>query len=58
MREVKKVSAEWIKTVGYEVRDPDGWDRENFEYSWFKEKITEKEFTRRLLLSTCYRKFK
>jgi hypothetical protein len=57
-KEIKKVSAEWIKEVGYEVLDPDGWDRTNFDYSWNKEKITMEEFQRRLALSTVKRKFK
>lgn len=57
-KEIKKTSAEWIKEVGYEVLDPDGWDRTNFDYSWNKEKITMAEFQRRLTLSTVRRKFK
>lgn len=56
--EIEKTSAEWIKEVGYEVLDPDGWDRANFDYSWSKEKITMVEFQRRLALSTVIRKFK
>jgi len=50
--EIKKTSAEWIKEVEYEVLDPDGWDRNNFDYSWNKEKITFDEFKRRLSFST------
>ena len=57
-KEIKKTSAEWIKEVGYEVLDPDGWDRGNFDYSWNKEKITMAEFQRRLVMSTVRRKFK
>ena len=57
-KETKKTSAEWIKEVGYEVLDPDGWDRANFDYSWNKEKITMAEFQRRLALSTVRRKLK
>jgi hypothetical protein len=57
-KEIKKVSGEWIKEVGYEVLDPDGWDRTNFDYSWNKEKITMAEFQRRLAMSTVKRKFK
>ena len=55
---IKKTSSEWIKEVGYEVLDPDGWDRLNFDYSWNKEEITITEFKRRLSLSTVKRKFK
>ncbi|MDD4439653.1 MAG: hypothetical protein PHS04_16715 [Tissierellia bacterium] len=57
-KEIKKTSAEWIKEVGYEVLDPDGWDRGNFDYSWNKEKITMAEFQRRLVMSTVRRRFK
>ncbi len=54
----KKTSAEWILTVGYEIIDPDGWDRKNYEFSFNKEKITMEEFNRRLALSTLRQKFK
>ena len=57
-RVIKKVSSEWIKEVGYEVRDPDGWDRKNYDYSFNKEKITKEEFDKRLMESTLIRKFK
>ena len=57
-KEIKKTSAEWIKEVGYEVLDPDGWDRTNFDYSWNKEKIPMAEFNRRLSMSTVRRKLK
>lgn len=33
------------------VMDPDGWDRQNYQYSWFEEKITREEFDNRLLHS-------
>ena len=56
--DVKKPSSEWIKEVGYEVLDPDGWDRSNFQYSWYEEDITYQEFQKRLLISTVKRKFK
>lgn len=55
--EKKLTSQEWY-TILYpnkEVRimDPDGWDRSNFQYSWYEELITEVEFRRRTMLSTC-----
>ena len=53
-----KTSSEWIKEVGYEVLDPDGWDRSNFQYSWYEEEITYEEFQKRLINSTVRRKFK
>ena len=57
-KEIKKTSAEWIKKVGYEILDPDGWDRTNYDYSFNKEKITMEEFQKRLSLSTVKRVFK
>jgi hypothetical protein len=50
-----KTSEEWMKTGllrGSEILDPDGWDRQNYQFSWFEEKITEKEFMRRALDSS------
>jgi hypothetical protein len=34
------------------VLDPDGWDRKNFTESW-AEPITQDEFVKRVLRSTC-----
>ncbi len=48
-----RTSDEWQKEVQVEVLDPDGWDRGNFRYSWYEELITQKEFERRCLSSTC-----
>ena len=50
--EIKKTSAEWIKETNYKILDPDGWDRTNFEYSFYKEEITFEEFQKRLFMST------
>lgn len=54
----KKTSEQWSNQLGYRLNehiiDPDGWDRQNFDYSWYKEKITEAEFMSRLMRSTCY----
>lgn len=54
----KMTSAEWAKLLapGTEVYDPDGWDRQNFQYSWNEELITKKEFERRFNESTVTRK--
>jgi hypothetical protein len=49
---MKKVSAEWIKEYDVKILDPDGWDRENYDYSFNKEKITRMEFEHRLISST------
>jgi len=51
--EVKKTSKEWSKDCDYTILDPDGWDRNNFEFSWFKEMITLQEFMQRVMRSTC-----
>lgn len=54
----KKKPDDWLKMPQYEgliIYDPDGWDRKNYEVSW-NEEITEEEFNRRLMLSTCMRK--
>ena len=51
----KKSAEEWLalpKYSHYDVIDPDGWDRANFDESW-AEKITEDEFLTRLHRSTC-----
>lgn len=48
-------SEQWHNKFKHEVEviDPDGWDRKNFEYSWYKERISQKEFEKRLMESTC-----
>jgi len=54
---IKMTSDQWCKrhniVLGLEILDPDGWNRKDFEFSFYKEKITEKEFSRRLACSTC-----
>lgn len=42
-----------LKNSGFIINDPDGWDRGNFEESFYKEKITINEFLERLKYSTC-----
>lgn len=51
----KKTSEEWqeIYKDRVVVYDPDGWDRVNYQYSWYEEKISENEFNRRVASSTC-----
>ena len=50
----KKTSQEWFMIDNiFNVIDPDGWDRKNFQYSWYEEKITYKEFKQRAMASTC-----
>ena len=48
-----KTSVEWQKLWDYIVLDPDGWDRQDYQYSWFEEEITWGEFNRRAFSSTC-----
>ena len=61
---IKKTSNDWYKELNdylksfneknhYTVYDPDGWDRSNFQFSWFEELITKEEFMRRTMFSTC-----
>jgi len=50
---ILKTSEEWAKNYPYTIYDPDGWDRKNYEFSWFKELITFEEFKNRALRSTC-----
>jgi len=48
-QEELKTSEEWQKQFpNTKVLDPDGWDRKNYQYSWFEEKITLAEYTTRL----------
>ncbi len=52
----KKTSDKWypkyVKKYGMQICDHDGWDRKNFNYSWYQEKITWEEFKKRALMST------
>lgn len=45
-------SQEWQDHFGCLVYDPDGWDRQNYQYSWYEEKITEDEFRNRVSKSS------
>lgn len=49
----KKTSEEWSRIFSkYRIIDPDGWDRDNLHYSFFKEKISLEEYNNRLIRST------
>ena len=56
MEEVLKTSQEWYLEKYPEhtlvILDPDGWDRTNWLYSWYEEKISEDTWMERLSLST------
>lgn len=52
---MKQTSDLWTKEAKYRgvvIFDPDGWNRRNFEYSFYEEEIDETEFQRRLSQST------
>ena len=55
-KDKKKTSKHWEDSIPREfkptVLDHDGWDRNNFNFSFYREKITREEFLRRLSLST------
>lgn len=57
-----KTSEEWVNDSRYAeltVLDPDGWPREpsEFEFHWFEERISQKEFERRVYDSTIQWRF-
>lgn len=50
-----KTSEKWANILlknGEVILDPDGWDRQNFHFSFFEEMISEEEFRRRMMFST------
>lgn len=51
---ILKTSYEWMleEDADMIVLDYDGWDRSNFNFSYYEEKISEREFNQRLALST------
>ena len=51
----RKTSVEWEKEdeSGIVVLDPDGWDRTNYQYSYYEELITLEEYNKRKTWSTC-----
>ncbi|AXH68466.1 hypothetical protein [Vibrio phage R01] len=53
---VKRTSVHWAQLTGIVVLDPDGWDRQNFDYSWYEETIDWLEFMDRVSGSTTLMK--
>lgn len=51
---MKRTSKEWQNKCRVIVYDADGWDRKNYQESWFENKITRKEFEIRLCRSTTF----
>lgn len=51
---MKKTSDKWHKELepSLIILDPDGWDRKNYDYSFYEELITKEEFYKRLSQST------
>lgn len=52
---VTKTSDQWYQELyanKLKIYDPDGWDRSNWEFSFFEEQITKGEFENRLFRST------
>ena len=50
-----RTSEKWANLLlrnGEVILDPDGWDREDFHFSFFEEMINEEEFKRRMMFST------
>lgn len=49
---MKRTSEEWYvgerKEEQYSIIDFNGWNKYKFNYSWFEEKITYKEYLKRL----------
>lgn len=52
----KKTSQQWFNEIPKEYKlvilDPDGWDRLNYDHSFYEELITQEEFDKRLGSST------
>lgn len=54
MNQTLKTSDDWDREYpNITILDPDGWDRTNYQFSWFEEKITKEEFEKRMMHSTC-----
>lgn len=51
-----KTSQQWYEEYPIQIVDPDGWDKYNFQYSWYHELITFREFDRRASASVCITK--
>lgn len=53
---ILKTSQAWAKELKVAIMDPDGWDRTNFNFSYYQEMITDEEFDRRMSKSTVLMK--
>ena len=54
MEEIKMTSSEWMDLLdqGITILDADGWQRDNFNYSFNEELISKREYMNRLTQST------
>lgn len=55
--EIKRSSNQWLAMLqkekpNFQILDPDGWDRLNYQFSFNEEKISKEEFNGRLMTST------
>lgn len=48
----ERTSESWNNVFPYIILNPDGWDRANWQFSWYEEKISFQEFNRRAIQST------
>jgi len=48
---ILRSSDDWSKHYPYQIYDPDGWDRANFDAAW-AERITWQEFYNRAIRSS------
>ncbi len=57
--ENKKTSEQWqLENPDPKILDPDGWNRRDFQFSWYEEEITFEEYSKRLFSSTVQMKIK
>jgi len=53
--DIIQTSDKWLKDDEFKnliILDPDGWDRANFQYSFYEEQISLEEFRKRVYVST------
>ncbi len=52
----KRTSDKWCKELNINqnhILDPDGWDRINFQFSFYEHAIDKETFRMKLMKSTC-----
>lgn len=50
-----KTSADWYDEYPLEIKDPCGWDKDNFQFAWYEELLTFEEFDKRAMNSVVRR---